>query len=106
MICSLISQLFIENFQVSPNMDNGIVLREPEIAVRGRRASLSPLFVCLHILTHYVSIYSLNHTGRQNNIWNSVSSQDRHSLSTTVCGVPKDTKVEKNPNHHLHFCID
>lgn len=91
---------------MSPNMDNGIVLREPEIAVRGRRASLSPLFVCLHILTHYVSIYSLNHTGRQNNIWNSVSSQDRHSLSTTVCGVPKDTKVKKNPNHHLHFCID
>lgn len=52
MICSLISQLFIENFQVSPNMDNGIILREPESAVRGRRASLFPLFICLHILTH------------------------------------------------------
>lgn len=68
MVCSLISQLFIENFQVSPNMDNGIVLRESEIAVRRMRTSLLPPPPFLCILTHYVSVYSLNHTDMQNNM--------------------------------------
>lgn len=83
-------------------MDNDIVFRGSEIAVRRRRASLSPL-LCLHILTHYVSIYSLNHTDVQNNIWISVSSQDRYSLSTTVCGVTKDGKVEKKSEPSFTF---